>query len=94
MRKQIYKNKFYTHLDVKKYHNKYKQRVQNINWTSRHGFYPFIHFQIHSRKYTVSSKGEKCIKKKNRDIYYAAHIDRYIYMSITEIVLITNIINI
>lgn len=79
MRKQIYKNKFYTHLDVKKYHNKYKQRVQNINWTSRHGFYPFIHFQIHSRKYTVNSEGKKCIKKKDRDIYYAAHIDRFIY---------------
>lgn len=79
MSRKIYKDKFYTHLDVKKYHKNYQQRVQNINWISRHGFYPFIHFQMDCSKYTNDSEGNKFIKEKNRDIYYAAHIDRFIY---------------
>lgn len=79
MSKQIYKDKFYTHLDTKKYHVDYQQRVQNINWVSRHVFYPFIHFQMDCSKYTNDSEGNKFIKEKNRDIYYAAHIDRFIY---------------
>lgn len=79
MGKQIYKDKFYTHFDRKKYHRDYQQRVQNIYWVSRHGFYPFIHFQMTCNKYTNDSNGNKYIKEKNRDIYYAAHIDRFIY---------------
>lgn len=79
MKKQIYKDKFYTHLDRKKYHTAYQQRVQNINWVNRHGFYPFIHFKMDCSKYTNDSEGNKYIKEKNRDIYYAAHIDRFIY---------------
>lgn len=79
MSNQIYKDKFYTHLDIKKYHTNYQQRVENINWVSRHGFYPLIHFQMDCSKYTNDSKGNKFIKEKNRDIFYAAHIDRFIY---------------
>lgn len=79
MSKQIYKDKFYTHFDKKKYHTNYEQSVQNINWVSRHGFYPFIHFQMDCSKYTNDLEGNKFIKEKNRDIYYAAHIDRFIY---------------
>lgn len=79
MSNQIYKDKFYTHLDIKKYHTNYQQRVENINWVSRHGFYPFIHFQMDCSKYTNDSEGNKFIKEKNRDIFYAAHIDRFIY---------------
>lgn len=79
MGKQIYKDKFYTHFDRKKYHRDYQQRVQNIYWVSKHGFYPFIHFQMTCNKYTNDSNGNKYIKEKNRDIYYAAHIDRFIY---------------
>ena len=69
MSKQIYKDKFYTHFDKKKYHTNYEQSVQNINWVSRHGFYPFIHFQMDCSKYTNDLEGNKSIKEKNRDIY-------------------------
>ena len=79
MGKQIYKDKFYTHLDIKKYHYDYQQRVQNLNWVSKHGFYPFIHFQMDCSKYTNDVNQNKYIKEKVRDIYYAAHIDRFIY---------------
>lgn len=79
MSRKIYKDKYYTHFDVKKKHQYYQQRVQDINWVSTHGFYPFIHFQMDCSKYTNDSEGNKFIKEKNRDIYYAAHIDRFIY---------------
>ena len=52
MSKQIYQDKFYTHFDVKKYHKEYQQKVQNIKWVSKHGFYPFIHFLLNCSKYT------------------------------------------
>ena len=91
MSKQIYQDKFYTHFDVKKYHKEYQQKVQNIKWVSKHGFYPFIHFQMNCSKYTNDLKGHKFLKEKVRDIYYAAHIDRFIY-EYYEIVLIINTI--
>lgn len=79
MNRQIYKDKFYTHLDKKKHHTGYQQRVQNVKWVSRHGFYPFIHFKMDCSKYTKDNEGNKHIKTKKRDIYYAAHIDRFVY---------------
>jgi len=79
MSRKIYKDKFYTHLDVKKHHKGYERRVQSINWVAKHGFYPFIHFQMDCSKYTNDAEGNKYIKSKERDIYYAAHIDRFIY---------------
>ena len=79
MSRKIYKDKNYTHFDTKKYYKNYKDRVENVNWVSRHGFYPFIHYSLNFDKYTNDSEGNKYIKKKSRDIFYSAHIDRYIY---------------
>ncbi len=79
MRRKVYKDKYYTHFDVKKHHNDYENRVENIAWVSKHGFYPFIHFSMKFNKYTNDAQGKKYIKPKERDIFYAAHIDRYIY---------------
>lgn len=79
MRRQVYKDKYYTHFDVKKNHGDYEKRVENAIWVGKHGFYPFIHFSMKFNKYTNDSEGNKCIKLKERDIYYSAHIDRFIY---------------
>lgn len=79
MKKEIFTDKYYTHFDVKKHHRDYEQRVKNINWVGKHGFYPFIHFQMGMDKYTNDSDGNKYIKHKDREIYYAGHIDRFIY---------------
>ena len=91
MSNQIYKDKFYTHLDIKKYHTNYQQRVENINWVSRHGFYPFIHFQMDCSKYTNDSEGNKFIKEKI-EIYFMLHILIGLFMSIMEIALTTDTI--
>ncbi|SHJ27580.1 reverse transcriptase/maturase family protein [Parasporobacterium paucivorans] len=79
MKKEIFTDKHYTHFDVKKHHKDYEQRVKNINWVGKHGFYPFIHFQMGMDKYTNDNAGNKYIKHKDREIYYAGHIDRFIY---------------
>lgn len=79
MSRKVYKDKYYTHFDVKKHHKDYENRVENVAWVSKHGFYPFIHFSMKFNKYTNDPQGKKYIKSKERDIFYAAHIDRYIY---------------
>ena len=79
MSKEIYKDKYYIHFDVKKKHIDYERKVENIAWVGKHGFYPFIHFSMKFDKYTNDSEGNKYLKPKERDIYYSAHIDRYIY---------------
>lgn len=79
MSRGVYKDKYYTHFDVKKHHKDYAKKVENVTWVGKHGFYPFIHFSMKFNKYTNDSEGNKYIKPKERDIYYAAHIDRYIY---------------
>lgn len=79
MKRTIYKDKQYTHFDAKKSHENFAERVENVNWVKKHGFYPFIHFGLNFDKYTSNPDGTKYLKTKERDIYYAAHIDRYIY---------------
>lgn len=79
MKKEIFTDKYYTHFDIKKHHLDYEERVKNANWVSKHGFYPFIHFQMGMDKYTNDEQGNKYIKHKDREIYYSAHIDRFIY---------------
>ena len=78
MKKEILKDKNYTHLDIRKHHQDYETRIKNIKWVSHHGFYPFIHFEVNLDKYVDSDNG-KHIKSKTREIYYSAHVDRYIY---------------
>ena len=41
MKRTIYKDKQYTHFDAKKSHENFAERVENVNWVKKHGFYPF-----------------------------------------------------
>ncbi len=65
----------YTHLD---YHVSLQgcwSYISSPQKVIQHGFYPFIHYTIRSRKV----KNGKKQKPKERQIYYAAHIDSWIY---------------
>lgn len=76
----MFKNKRYTHLDIKKDYSKYEKFIKKPEWIKTHGFYPFIHYEIVLNKYVynrVSGKKEKV--QKVRDIFYSSHIDSYIY---------------
>lgn len=80
-KKNILKNKNYVHFDNRKKptYNILNQ-ISDREWVSKHAFYPFLHFQIKFNKYIYNKKDKERIKKtKTRDIYYSAHIDRYIY---------------
>ncbi|WP_440213450.1 reverse transcriptase domain-containing protein [Cytobacillus praedii] len=76
MNKKKYRVKGYKHLDNKKSIEKVKGKIQNPQWVAKHGFYPFMHFEIKFQKY---SRKEKQPKEKVRKIFYASHLDSYIY---------------
>ncbi|WP_400244602.1 reverse transcriptase domain-containing protein [Niallia sp. JL1B1071] len=71
-----YKMKKYKHFDNRVSINKVINDIKNPSWVVQHGFFPFIHFKIEFYKY---SRIEKRKKPKTRDIYYASHLDSYIY---------------
>ncbi|TKH20283.1 reverse transcriptase [Bacillus wiedmannii] len=76
MDKKKYKAKGYIHFDNRVSINKVETKIKNPDWVARHGFYPFIHFKITFKKYNKKHNGEN---SKERDIYYASHLDSYIY---------------
>lgn len=74
-KERVFKVKNYPHFDNKKNnYKKYIPYVMNKESVEKHPFFPFIHYTDKRRKYN----GEEC-QYKEREIYYASHIDRYIY---------------
>jgi hypothetical protein len=76
------------HLDEKCNKAKAEKVVQPAN-VSEHKFFPFIHFQI--KQFKLSKKLEQRENElsvmdpyKKRDIYYAGHLDSYIYSYYNE----------
>lgn len=53
------------------------KRLHNRSYISSHSFYPFIHYKKITRKY--SKKNKRLSEPKIRNIYYASHMDGYIY---------------
>lgn len=82
-----FKDKYYTHFDVKKKAIKYIDKIKDPSWVTRHAFYPFIHYKIVFKKYVFNPETQMKEKKdKERDIYYSAHIDRFIYQYYAELI--------
>jgi len=71
-----YDTKYFTHFDKRISFEKVKDKIQNPEWIAQHGFYPFLHYEIIFNKYNRKTKMKK---QKIRKIYYAAHVDGYIY---------------
>ncbi|MCB2358671.1 reverse transcriptase domain-containing protein [Clostridium estertheticum] len=85
--KTIFKNKYYTHLDIKKDYLKYEKMIKDAEWIKTHGFYPFIHYKIIYNKYIYNKENNTREKKeKIRKIFYSSHIDRYIYQYYGQVV--------
>ncbi|PES83462.1 reverse transcriptase [Bacillus anthracis] len=74
-----YHTKNYKHFDNKVSIKNAVDRVTNPCWVKRHGFYPFIHFSMEIHKYNNEMKGKEKPEPKERKIYYASHIDSFIY---------------
>lgn len=80
MKKEYLKYKNYAHFDKKMSVKKAKQKLCNDDIIKNHGFFPFIHYTMKSKK-LESVNGKIYAKKdpKKREIYYCSHFDRYIY---------------
>lgn len=65
----------YAHFDYRTNIAQQRDYLSDPENIAHHGFYPFIHYKQRQVKY--SKKSRKTIKE--RDICYAAHIDRCIY---------------
>lgn len=87
-----YRSKGYLHFDKRIKIEHVYQKIQDENWVAKHAFLPFIHYKIILNKYTVrkgttskvlrlckDQKSFKYKKAKTRMIYYASHLDSYIY---------------
>ncbi|MCI1592517.1 reverse transcriptase domain-containing protein [Heyndrickxia oleronia] len=80
-----YKSKYYLHFDEHVDIEHVKDKIQDRDWVAKHAFLPSIHFKIVFNKYVnlsndktlpISQRKEK--REKVREIYYAAHKDRFI----------------
>ncbi|MEG0759631.1 MAG: reverse transcriptase domain-containing protein [Raoultibacter sp.] len=65
----------YTHFDYRVSLDQCWGYISDPENVSRHGFYPFIHYEIKSRKIKNGQKADP----KVRNIFYAAHLDGWIY---------------
>ena len=82
-----FKNKRYTHLDVKKNYLKYENLIKKPKWIASHGFYPFIHYKIKFNKYIYDEDiNNKKKDPKGRNIFYSSHVDGYIYQYYGQLV--------
>ena len=68
--------KSYAHFDYRTDIGSCSDYITDPDKVSKHGFYPFIHYEIKMVKFS-KEKGKK--PPKIRDICYASHIDRCIY---------------
>lgn len=74
--KRKYKFKNYVHFDYKHNAKSSHNYISDKNKISSHAFYPFIHYTSRFKKF---DRARQKYKVKERSIYYASHIDRYIY---------------
>lgn len=79
VKKSIYKDKGYWHFDGHKRINEVKTYVENEEYVKKHSFYPFLHYTMSFDKFNIKREKGKRRKPKEREIYYCAHLDRYIY---------------
>ncbi|MGD9678367.1 MAG: reverse transcriptase domain-containing protein [Vulcanibacillus sp.] len=74
-----YHTKNYKHFDNKVSIENAVEKITNPCWVKGHGFYPFLHFSLKVSKYNNDMKGKEKFEPKERRLFYAAHIDSFIY---------------
>ena len=80
MKKTYYKYKGYAHFDKKISIQHGRKLAENPDYVAKHSFYPFLHFTLKINRYKRKKKTPvERRAPKTREIFYAAHIDRYIF---------------
>ena len=75
-KKTIFKRKYYAHLDAIRSPDCLFKAIKNPNWVCKHGFLPFVHAVLKTKKRIGKHQTPEW---KPRHIYYASHMDRYVY---------------
>ena len=73
------KNINYTHFDYRVTIDGCWKEISNPNRIVNHAFYPLVHFKKKSRRVDNSQEKMRRKEDKEREIFYAAHIDSWIY---------------
>ncbi len=75
-----FKQRGYLHFDLPMGIKQAESIATSPNRVKRHSFYPFISYEIKSKKVRKGEDGQSLtIKKKKRPISYASHVDSHIY---------------
>ena len=75
-----FKRKPYLHFDYALTKRKAVEYVKNPANVEKHGFSPFIYYEKISRRYKRDKTTRKLeVSQKPRNIFYASHVDGYIY---------------
>ena len=78
-KKNRLKNISYTHFDHRVTIDRCWEHISNPEKIVHHSFYPLIHFKKKSRRVDNSQDKMRRKEDKEREIYYAAHLDSWIY---------------
>lgn len=75
-----YKTRGYAHFDLPIGVKQAESIVTSPDRVKRHSFYPFIAYEIKSKKVRKGDDGQSLsIKEKSRPVSYASHVDSHIY---------------
>lgn len=78
-RKPIQKRTF-CHFDPQLSYDAVKSKVEDPSWVAKHAFLPFLHITLNERRYRRNKETcKKEAKQKEREIYFASHVDSHIY---------------
>lgn len=78
-RKPIQKRTF-CHFDPPLAYSEVQSRVEDPSWITKHAFLPFLHITLKEQRYRKNKETQKKeAKQKEREIYFASHIDSHIY---------------
>ncbi|CUB04177.1 antiviral reverse transcriptase Drt2 [Marinomonas fungiae] len=80
-----YRSRGYLHFDHPVSYDKANSIVRAPDLVAKYSFFPFISYEIQSKKITKDTNGKVKIKTKDRPIAYSAHIDSHIYSYYCEI---------
>lgn len=77
-----FSTKPFLHFDKRLSVKHFLKNIRDKSFISTHSFYPFIHYTHFARKY---NKDKRKIAINDREIYYAGHLDGYIFRYYSEI---------
>ena len=78
--RKIIQKRTFCHFDPPLSYSEVQSRVEDPSWITKHAFLPFLHITLRERRYRKNKETQKKeAKQKEREIYFASHMDSHIY---------------